>query len=386
MNIQDNISFNKTKRICPNELKRALNYCIAQIDKYIDHFEGKFPEAASVNLIYPAVENDHEWTQGFYTGMLWIAYEVTKSDKYRKAAEKHVESFLYRIEHKIGVNHHDMGFLYTLSCVSAYKITGSEQGKRAALLAAEHLISRYQKKGDFIQAWGELGTQESYRLIIDCLLNLPLLYWATEVTGNPVYQDIAKKHFDTAVKLVIREDYSTHHTYYFDLETGKPTYGMTAQGFSNDSAWARGQAWAIYGLPLTYRLYPEESIRDSYEKVTDYFLNHLPEDFIPCWDLIFNDSTTQRDSSSAPIAICGILEMLKYCNAKENIYKNAIHLMMASLIKDYTTKGLNSNGILTHGVYSIPHGGGIDECTIWGDYFYMEALMRMIDEEWNAYW
>ena len=129
-----------------------------------------------------------EWTNGFWTGILWLCYELTNDPKYRNLAEKNVESFLNRIEKNIEVEHHDLGFLYSISCVSAYKLTGSEKGKRAALLAADKLISRYQEKGEFIQAWGELGAKDNYRLIVDCLLNIPLLYWATEVTQDEKYR------------------------------------------------------------------------------------------------------------------------------------------------------------------------------------------------------
>jgi unsaturated chondroitin disaccharide hydrolase len=378
--------YSNPKIITQNEIKNTFNYCLSQIDESLDKFTYKYPAAASVNLIYPTIDNDGDWVQGFWTGMLWLAYEVTGNEKYRKVAEIQVEDYLKRIENLIGVNHHDMGFLYSLSCVSAYKLTGNEKAKKAAILAADNLISRFQEKGQFIQAWGELGAKDNYRLIIDCLLNLPLLYWASEVTGDEKYADIAKKHFKTAVDVVIRDDYSTHHTYYFDVETGKPSYGITAQGYSNESAWARGQAWGIYGLPLSYKYIKDKDVLDKYINITNYFLNRLPNDFIPCWDLVFTDDNTQRDSSSASIAVCGMLEMMKYTDENKEYYQNAINNIMSSLMQNYSTKGLNSNGILTHAVYSIPHGGGIDECNIWGDYYYMEALVRLIKDDWVMYW
>ena len=125
-----------------------------------------------------------------------------------------------------------MGFLYSLSCVAAYKLCGNEKGKEAAILAADHLLTRYRENGEFIQAWGNVGDPKDYRLIIDCLLNLPLLYWATEVTGNPEYAEKACKHIHTAMQCVLREDHSTYHTYYIDPETGKPSHGVTHQGLS----------------------------------------------------------------------------------------------------------------------------------------------------------
>jgi unsaturated chondroitin disaccharide hydrolase len=323
--------------------------------------------------------------QGFWTGMLWLAYEVTGNEKYRKVAEIQVEDYLKRIENLFGVNHHDMGFLYSLSCVSAYKLTGSEAAKKAAILAADNLANRFREKGQFIQAWGELDAPDNYRLIIDCLMNLPLLYWASEVTGDKKYQDIAMKHFETAINVVIRDDFSTHHTYFFDIETGKPSHGVTAQGYSNDSAWSRGQAWGIYGLALSYKYFEDPEIIEKYKNLTNYFLNRLPDDYVPCWDLIFTDNETQRDSSAAPIAVCGMLEIMKYTDDNQLYYQNAVNKILRSLSENYTTAGMKSNGILAHAVYSIPHGGGIDECNIWGDYYYMEALVRMM-KDWNLYW
>lgn len=141
-----------------------------------------------------------------------------------------------------------MGFLYTLSCVAAYKLTGNETGKEAALMAADKLISRFQIKGEFIQAWGELGAKDNYRLIIDCLLNLPLLYWATEVSGDEKYAQIADKHTKTSLNNLIRGDNSTYHTFFFDPESGVPVKGVTHQGYKDGSAWARGQAWGIISI------------------------------------------------------------------------------------------------------------------------------------------
>ena len=146
-----------------------------------------------------------------------------------------------------------MGFLYSLSCVAAYKLTGSSHAREAALLAADHLAGRYQGKWPFIQAWGNVNEPSEYRLIIDCLLNLPLLYWASEVTGNPDYADKAANHIRTAIKCVMRPDCSTYHTYFINTVTGEPDHGVTHRETGTVSAWARGQAWGVYGIALSYR-------------------------------------------------------------------------------------------------------------------------------------
>lgn len=208
------------KLIAEEKLQSAIDFVLKKLDDYADTFIDKFPAPQSKNYIYPAIENV-DWTNSFYTGMLWLAYELTGDEKYKKHALIHVESFYKRIDEKIAVDTHDLGFLYTLSCVSAYKLTGDETAKKAALMAADHLIGRYKEKGEFIQAWGAINDPSAYRMIIDCLLNLPLLFWASEVTSDNKYRVIAQKHIKTASKYLVREDYTTYHTFYFDPKTGR---------------------------------------------------------------------------------------------------------------------------------------------------------------------
>ncbi|MDU6808790.1 MAG: glycoside hydrolase family 88 protein [Clostridium sp.] len=301
----------------------------------------------------------------------------------------HTENFEERYNNDFVLNHHDLGFLYSLSAVADYRITGSEKARELGLKAANKLKGRYQEKGKFIQAWGNLGDESEYRLIIDCFLNLPLLYWAYEETEDQSYLNVANNHFNTAINNVIRKDSSTYHTYYFDKETGEPTKGVTHQGFKNDSCWARGQAWAILGMPLNYRYNKNENSKEVFEAVTNYYLNRLPEDLIPYWDLIFTEKDGEsRDSSSAVITACGIFERNKFDEDYNNkdIYNKAAHEMLRNLINNYTTVNEDSDGILMHGVYSWQHNKGIDECNLWGDYFFMEALMRLYKEDWRLYW
>lgn len=237
--------------ISEEKIDMAIKNCLRKVDKNITKLGELFPTPATFNNAYKPMPNT-EWTNGFWTGILWLCYEITNDEKYRNLAEKNVNSFLERIEKNIEVEHHDLGFLYSVSCVSAYKLTGNEKAKRAAILAADKLISRYQEKGQFIQAWGELGAKDNYRLIVDCLLNIPLLYWASEVTGENKYREIAKNHYISTVNNAIRNDASAFHTFYFDPETGLPSHGKTRQGYSDDSSWARGQSWLIYGIALNH--------------------------------------------------------------------------------------------------------------------------------------
>ena len=241
---------------------------------------------------------------------LGIDYEMTIISAHR---EPDVFFEYAKSAEAVSYTHLDVYKRQSPSCVAGYKLTGNETGRKAAILAADQLIRRFHPVGNFIQAWGAMDAPENYRLIIDCLLNLPLLYWASEETGDPKYRDIAEKHIHTAVANVIREDHSTWHTFFFDMKTGAPDHGATCQGYRDGSAWARGQAWGIYGMALAYKYTEREEYIQKFRDVTDFFLAHLPKDMVPFWDLEFTDGDDQpRDSSSASIAVCGMLEMAKY--------------------------------------------------------------------------
>lgn len=387
--IKEKEKYLSTRLLTREEVKEAIEGAVSQVRCNMDYFKTRFPSSATKENTYGIIDNI-EWTDGFWTGLLWLSYEYTKDEAFKNLAEQNVESFLHRVRNRIELDHHDLGFLYSLSCVSGYKLTGSEPAKEAGILAAEKLMERFQEKGGFIQAWGTLGAKDNYRLIIDCLLNIPLLYWATEVTGDPKYRRAAELHFETACNYVIRDDASAYHTFYFDPETGKPVKGVTRQGYSDTSAWARGQAWGVYGIPLNYRYTRNSSAFNLYQGMTNYFLNRLPEDDICYWDLIFSDGSGQsRDSSAAAAAVCGMHEMGKYLPEVEEdkeVYRFAMHRIMRSLMENYTSHEVRPGGpILLHGVYSWHSGKGIDEGNIWGDYFYLEALTRFY-RDWNLYW
>lgn len=406
--------------ISESSIDMALQFCIKQIGTILPEFTDKFQPAYSINNFYSPSEND-DWTNGFWSGEIWLAYEylLRKPEfdvelfngeiisskkllgKLKDAALIQVDSFYDRIEKKYKVDHHDMGFLYSPSCVAAYKLTGSQKAREAAIMAADQLITRFHEVGEFIQAWGAMDEEGNYRLIIDCLLNLPLLFWATIETGDKKYKDIALKHINTALSNVIREDYSTWHTFFFDMKTGKPHHGATCQGYKDASAWARGQAWGIYGLAIGYRYTKKEEYIELFKKVTDFFLRALPDDMVPYWDLEFanwseeelKENPQPRDSSSASIAACGMLEMARFLDEEDaEKYINIAGKIMDSVYENYAVKDTKtSNGLVLHSTYSnhspfnTCNHYGVDECNSWGDYFYMEALTRL-SCDWKEYW
>lgn len=379
--------------ITMDEVKKSLDISVELVLHNLEEFTNYFPDSNSNNMFYPKSENV-EWTTGFWTGEIWLAYEMTGHEKLKHAANIQVESFLHRITEKIDVNHHDMGFLYSPSCVAAYQLTGNEMAKKASIMAANNLMERFIEHGQYFQAWGEIGASDNSRLIIDCLLNMPLLFWASEVTGDSIYREKAEAHIKTAMNYVIRPDNSTYHTYYFDSKTGKPMKGVTHQGNRDGSAWSRGQAWGIYGAALSYKRLKDPMYLEVFKKVTDYFLTHLPEDLIPYWDFDFNTGSDEpRDSSAAAIACCGMLEMAKYMNEKDALYYSemAKKILKALVERCQVIDPNKSNGILLHGTYAKDspnnpcNNRGVDECNTWGDYFFLEALVRL-HKDWKPYW
>jgi unsaturated chondroitin disaccharide hydrolase len=316
----------------------------------------------------------------------------------RQAADQQLSVLRQRLEHNIELDIHDIGFLYTLSAVADYEISGNPHSRAMAITAGEKLYARFNPVSKIIQAWGALddawGRQH---MIIDTNMNLPLLYFLSQQTGIKKFGAAAYAHIKSAQRLLVRDDASTFHIFQIDDTTGVPGHGATHQGFSDESCWARGQAWGIYGFALSYKYSGDVSLLETACKLADYYLAHLPADLIPYWDLIFSTEEAEdedvseppRDTSAAAITICGLLEIIKYLpvtSQKAKRYRDLALKMLASLANDYTTKNLpKSNGLLVEGVYAMPRGEGVGECTIWGDYFYLEALVRA-SLVWRPYW
>ena len=374
------------------DLECAIRDAERQTLSLLPRFAHGYKYSHSVDGFYEPPTANVEWTTGFWTGELWLMYELTGNMAFRRAAEWQVEDYGDRIVDMIDVEHHDMGFLYSPSCVASYKLTGNRRARTYALLAADNLVSRFQERGEFIQAWGPAGAPDNYRLIIDCLMNIPLLFWASETTGDEKYRRVALAHFNTSIECVLRPDDSTYHTYYFDPDTGKPLYGVTHQGNRNDSAWSRGQAWGIYGSALAYRYTRSDKALDVFNRTLDFFLEHLPASIIPYWDFDFTDGSDEpRDSSALAVAICGMLEMSDLLD-RPGLRKKAEKLL-GVLYRECAVKDpAISDGQLLHGVYcrksptNDARDRGVDECNTWGDYFYVEALKRVVTPGWKAYW
>ena len=337
----------------------------------------------------------NDWTEGFYPGCLWYVYEYTNKEDWKKAAIKWTESLEPL---KKMTNHHDIGFLMYCSFGNAYRLTGNEAYKDVLVESARSLCTRFNEKTGCIKSWNYRKSWNGkdewfYPVIIDNMMNLELLYFATKVTGDSVYAKVANRHAETTAKNQFREDYSNYHVVNYDAETGEVLNQATCQGFSDNSAWARGQAWAIYGYTMAYRETHRQDFLDMAVHTADFWLNHpnLPEDGIPYWDFnagqedyvpdwnydpeIFK--VVPRDASAAAIVASAFLELSGYVTDGKKYSAAAAHILKSLSSPAYLAEpGTNCNFILMHSVGSIPHGEEIDVPLIYADYYYLEALMR----------
>jgi len=380
-------------------LDRAVEAALRTVRQNLTTFGDLYPGDTTVDDVYrlrPArgalpEGSNYGWTTSFWPGMVWLAHDLTGEPEYRVAGERHIANFADRLERDVDLDTHDLGFLYTLACVAPWRLTGDERAQRAALGAAEHLMVRYLEPAGIIQAWGDLTNPlQRGRTIIDSLMNMPLLYWASRTTGSLRFAAAARRHTEQLRDHIIRPDDTTFHTFYWDAETGEPLRGATEQGQRDDSCWARGQAWGIYGFSLGFRHTSDPTFLRAAERCADYFLDHLPADHVAYWDMAFGDgSGEERDSSAAAIAVCGLQELAGWLppGARRDRYTAAAQAMLRSLAESYSTADHpGSNALLLHAVYDKPKSVGVDEGCLWGDYFYLEALTRAVRPGWQHPW
>ncbi|QHW31165.1 glucuronyl hydrolase [Paenibacillus rhizovicinus] len=359
-------------------IEQTLRTTIANLSR----FKTRFPHVSNGDGKYELLDHT-SWTEGFWSGILWLSYEYTNDEAFREAAVQSVASFRERLEQDKQLDHHDIGFLYSLSAKAQWIIEGDEAAKALALQAADVLMKRWRSGSQLIQAWGAEGDPENGgRIIIDCLMNLPLLYWATEQTGNPDYAAAARMHAEKSRRFLVRGDDSSYHTFYFDPDTGHAIRGGTHQGFQDGSTWTRGQAWGIYGFALAYRYFQEPAFLETSKRLARYFIAHLPEDHVAYWDFDAPQTGgTPRDSSASAITACGLLEIVGHLSGDDperEVLLAAAQRSMGSLIEHYFTAGSETEeGFLRHGSYSVRGGASPDDFVIWGDYFFLEALMRL---------
>lgn len=337
--------------------------------------------------------NMYDWTSGFFTGNLWYLYENTKDNNWKTEAIKWTESLEPL---KNFTDHHDLGFMMYCSYGNAYRLTGNPHYKEVLIQSAKSLCSRFSPITGTIKSWNyrlsHNGTTEwFYPVIIDNMMNLELLFFAYKETGDETFRDIAVEHADNTLKNQFREDYGTYHVVNYDPDTGEVLNKQTMQGYADESTWARGQAWAIYGFTMMYRETKDHRYLDIAIKATDFYLNNpnLPDDLIPYWDFdIFNtnieldidyskyETIALRDASAAAITASALLELCNYSKENHDRYLHAAITTLHNLSENYRVNNGTNQFILNHCVGSMPHHEEIDVPLVYADYYFLEALLR----------
>jgi unsaturated chondroitin disaccharide hydrolase len=368
------------------ELDRAFEICIGKargnIKRLADHPKsGAWAVDGNYFGFREGFFEIGNWTSSFFTGMALLAWNQTEDEFYLEQVLRLLPQYRSKVFDPGHVldTHHDLGFLYSLYSVALYKLTGASTHRDIAVQAAEVLARRFNEKGNFIRAWGRMDSHEYENMaIIDCLMNLPLLYWASLETGDNRYRDIAARHADTALKCFVRADDSVYHAYRFDLITGRPLRGDTYGGCAVESHWARGAAWAIYGFALSYRHTRDQKYLDAAVRVGHKFIACLDSEIVPPWDfrLPVNGHRAIRDASAASIAVCGFQELAKHGAADASILKAKGMLLARLCSEDYFDSTLGCPGLQKCGQVGDGKGMGKNAYTSWGDYYLMEALAR----------
>lgn len=318
-----------------------------------------------------------DWCSGFWPGVLWYSYEASGDEELREQAEKFTAP-LKSIAYSPAENH-DIGFMLYTSYGNGYRLTNNEEYKNVLLAAADTLATLYNPNVGSILSWPS-QTQFRHNTIIDNMMNLELLFWAAKNGGTKELYNVAESHALVTMKNLVRKDSAIYHVGSFDETTGEFLKGQTHQGYADESMWARGQAWGIYGFSVAYRETHRKEFLETAIKVSEHFLNRLPEDGIPYWDFDdVNIPDAPKDASAAAIAACGLLELSKFVPSKEQSekYVNAARKMINLLSEAPYYSGDTNQALILHSTGHLPHDSEIDVPIIYADYYYMEALLRI---------
>jgi uncharacterized protein YyaL (SSP411 family) len=354
---------------CIQQAVRDYTYLSTQLDS--DRFPSTFNPATKTIK----TTGSEPWVGGFYPGSLLYLYEATGDTLlYNEAMRK-----LKVLEkEKTNTTSHDLGFMMNCSFGNAYRLKPDDWYKQVMITSAKSLASRFNEKVGCIRSWNSKPDQ--FMVIIDNMMNLELLFAATRLTGDSSFYKIAVTHANTTIANHFRPDYSSYHLVIYDPQTGKVQKKQTVQGAADESAWARGQAWGLYGFTMTYRETKDKKYLQQATHIAEYMLKHLPNDAVFYWD--FNAPATApayRDASATAIACSALQELSKYVDRKTGRkYMAAATAMLKALSSpEYLATPKEYNGfILKHGVGNLPHNSEIDVPLIYADYYYIEALMR----------
>lgn len=314
------------------------------------------------------------WTNGFWAGLMWLMYLDSKDEHYKAVAER-AEELLDAAFGEYDKLHHDVGFMWFLSSGTNYRITGNKKSRLRALYAADLLASRYNSEGRFIRSWN--GDRTGW-VIIDSLMNIPLLYWSSEEHNDPRYRYIAENHADTLIRTHLRGDGSVNHIVNLDIATGEVIESFGGQGYETGSSWSRGQSWALYGFTLSYIHTRKQEYLDAAKRVANYFIAAVSDtDYIPRADFRAPDETI-IDTTAGACAACGLIELAKNVGEYEKkMYINAAIKILKALEENYCDFSDNEDSILQMGTEAYCREHGKHMPIIYGDYFFAEALYKL---------
>ena len=364
-------------------IKKEIEGILQKINKNMQLYKNATPNITPTLKYSDNMSDDGSWTGSFWMGMVILA-AAFEPEKKRSEYVKYLDGFyeFYNDRLERGYKDHDLGFLYQLYAVDAYRLTNDNKYREMSIRAAQLMMCRYNPAGRFIRAWQPLiMPAESGRIIMDCMMNLPLLFCAAQMSGMEYMRNAAMNHADATLHC-FREDGSIYHTYLFDPISGEPLFGQNEGGYDDASCWSRGLAWAVYGFYLAWQHTQEAKYFDAALKAADYFITHLNDDYMPMWDFAVREGMTgygSIDTSAASIAACGLYRL--HAVTKQEKYKDYADKMLMTLIKKYSHVHEEGAEILLEKCYCGGfHTDGSRIVNQWGaifgDYFYFEALLR----------
>lgn len=339
--------------------------------------QDRFPKNYDPGKVKFETSNSEWWCSGFYPGTLLYLYEQTRDLQLYNEAMRILQVLE---KEKNNTTTHDLGFMMFCSFGNAERIASKPEYKEILLQSARSLSSRYNPAVGCIKSWDSKPTD--FLVIIDNMMNLELLFWATKVSGDSSFYKIAVTHADNTLKNHFRPDHSSYHVLNYDPKTGAIQQKRTAQGYSNESAWARGQAWGLYGYVVMYRETKDKKYLNKAEAIANFYLGHpnLPADKIPYWDFNApNIPNALRDASAAAITSSALLELCRYTNAASGRkYFNAAEVMLRSLASPqyHSAPGTNGGFLIQHCVGHHPAGTEVDVSLTYADYYFTEAMIR----------
>lgn len=370
------------------DVNKALDYCAAQAQRTLT--ELKTDSGIDYTMMPRNIMADEhhwncrkatkeEWCAGFWPGVLWYDYEYTQDKHILEEAKKFTNSLEFLSQ--IPAYDHDLGFLVFCSYGNGYRLTKNPAYKKVILDTADSLSALFNPVVGTMLSWPREVEPRNWphNTIMDNMINLEMLFWAAKNGGNPYLYDIAVSHADKTMKCHFRPDYTSYHVAVYDTISGNLIKGVTHQGYADSTMWARGQTWAIYGYTVVYRETKDPKYLDFVQKVTDVYLERLPEDKVPYWD--FDDPSipnAPRDASAAAVVASSLLELSTYLpNGTGKRYRDAAVEMLTSLSSDNYQSGKSNPSFLLHSVGHWPAHSEIDASIIYADYYYIEALLRL---------